>query len=718
MVTCGRCRQEHEVGARICEGCGKPLFSGAIRRALGFSPVLWLKATAVGQMAPFAVVALLLLGGLALHPSDLGWRQLMLCYGLVGLVTLGVTFPLLKGHYDFAAGPLAGLAACCAALLSRFGAVPAIGGALLVGCSVGLLNGWVIGRTRLSSAMVTIVTGSIALQLTLFYTSQSDLVVTQPLLTTLGEASVAGVPVILSLFLVALIVAKMLLSRHTFWPIGMAPSRAEAAARSTPPQVLLCFLVSGLMSGIAGVLIASAGLAAMGLRGQLLWVLTPVAAALVGGASVASGTGNLRTVMIGAAVIAVTDWLCLQLRMPIAGPVVETPYLVVGLLGDRWKDMTWYMIKQARLGNLLALPDDLLLPMIVGFWRKPSWVKTVVLMVALMVVSGSIYIYIAFSVAHKVPEGTAVVSRVSGEVQATPAGTNTPAPVRTGDTLRPGDLLTAGKGAEALLRFHDGSEVKLYPETEMRVAELSADVSGATVTRLNVAKGTFFARVRKLITRNSSFTVETPVLTLGVRGTAFKVEVGQDQGQVAVGEGQVEVSRELEFSDADTGKVRKLNDTRKADAGQAIEAKERTEGSIVRELKRDEAASLRQDSNELTAEKKRSLLHIAKSGGMPFVWLLVAALYVYFIFVYAKPAPNEFLFDIIRRRTVELEKIHNPTAADAPRLLSLAQMFLRVGQLEKAQEHIQKIIEVDPNSEYGRWALRMRAEIHRALIGR
>jgi len=75
--------------------------------------------------------------------------------------------------------------------------------------------------------------------------------------------------------------------------------------------------------------------------------------------------------------------------------------------------MTYYMIQQVRHGNLLALPDELRLPMVVRIWRKTSWVTRIAALVGVLVLIGGVYVYVVFSVARRVPDGTAVVSSMT-----------------------------------------------------------------------------------------------------------------------------------------------------------------------------------------------------------------------------------------------------------------------------------------------------------------
>lgn len=697
-VICGRCRHEHPIGARICEACGSKLFALELRRAMGRNPWNWIQGTSVGQMAPFALVILLLISAALLNVSPVAWRQLLLSFGLVGLVTLGVTFPLMKGHYDFSAGSLAGLCACTAAVLSPYGFGAAIAGALAVGCLVGLANGFMVGWTRIPSAMVTVMTGAIALQLTMHATSRATTVVTDPLLLSLADTDVGGVPVILALFVVALMASRVLFGHPTFKPVGQAQSSLQAADYGAPPNVLLSFLVSGLAAGLAGLLIAGSSMSIIGSGGQMVWMLTPLTAALVGGGSVTAGTGNLRTAAIGAAAIALLNWLATQLRMPISGPIIEAPLLVAGLLADRWKNMTWYMIAQARRGNLLALPDEMQLPMVTRVWRRTTWPVRIASALVLIAVAVGLYTYIGYYVVGRVPEGTAIVSHSIGTVEVVRYGTRAPLTLATGDSLKPGDMVVTGDHSSADLRFADGSEVQVIQNTELYIRELSTSRTGATTTQLHVPFGTFFAKVHKLVSRDSSFSVQTPVLTLGVRGTIFQVSVGRGEGNVAVGEGAVVISRRVKVEEA--GLTRFYEDAREVEAGRQAQAGENT---IVRPMTKGQLDFLHSTEEQLAQQSKQTRLDALQARAHRGVWVLVIALYL-IAMICLKPAPQVYIGDLIAERARMFTAGHARTAADSPKAAALAQMFMRAGNLEQARYEIQQIMEHDPNSEYGKWA--------------
>jgi ribose transport system permease protein len=708
-VVCGRCRHEHPLGARVCDACGSKLFALELKRAMGRNPWYWFQGTAVGQMAPFFFVALLLICAALLAPPTAAWRQLLLNFGLVGLVTLGVTFPLMKGHYDFSAGSLAGLAACTAALLSPYGFGAATAGALAVGAVVGLINGYFVGWTRISSAMVTVMTGAIALQLTLYAVGRTEMQVTDPTLLSIAETDIGGVPVILTLFILALAAARVLFNQEAFAPVGSAHSQIQAATLTSAPHVMLSFLVSGLAAGLAGLLIACSSMSIIGSAGQMVWMLTPLTAALIGGGSVAAGTGNLRTATIGAASIALINWLVNQLRMPIAGPIVEAPLLIAGLLSDRWKGMTWYMISEARRGNLLALPEDMQLPMVVRVWRKTTWPVRIAGAAAMLVMAVGLYLYVAFYIVGRVPEGRAVLRESSGIVQVTRYGSQMSVALNEGEMVKPGDTVTTGVASRAFLRFADGSMMRLYPSSELYIQDLQTSPTGSTVTELRVMFGAFFAKIHKMVTRDSAFTVATPVLTLGVRGTAFQMIVGQDEGNVAVGEGAVAITRKVAVEDR--GLTRYFDDTRTVDAGKQADAGVNT---LVRPMTIDALKSLQVTAVDLANQAKRKQMEALHSRAYRGIWVFALILYLIFLLC-LRPEPPSYIFDVMSERAQIIAKSHSGqrSAADSPRSATLAQMYVRAGDMDAARSEIQSIIKHDPNSEYGQWAQRYWLEFER-----
>jgi len=71
----------------------------------------------------------------------------------------------------------------------------------------------------------------VALQLVMYATSRSELVMNAPELQAIGETSVGGIPVILTLFVVALLASRLLFNQEAFKPVGgVSPSEYRRSA--------------------------------------------------------------------------------------------------------------------------------------------------------------------------------------------------------------------------------------------------------------------------------------------------------------------------------------------------------------------------------------------------------------------------------------------------------------------------------------------------------
>jgi hypothetical protein len=114
------------------------------------------------------------------------------------------------------------------------------------------------------------------------------------------------------------------------------------------------------------------------------------------------------------------------------------------------------------------------------------------------------------------------VSSVQGEVRSGAA------PLAAGARLAAGDELRSGVSGYVTLRLVDGSTLLLMPETEARIERVQASpATGATDTALRLERGRAEAKVQRPDKGGTRFEIRTPVATTAVRGTDFRVAVGE-----------------------------------------------------------------------------------------------------------------------------------------------------------------------------------------------
>lgn len=118
--------------------------------------------------------------------------------------------------------------------------------------------------------------------------------------------------------------------------------------------------------------------------------------------------------------------------------------------------------------------------------------------------------------------------------------------IAKGSTVNTGDTINTGPGARAQIKFSDGSLVSLQPETQFRVDEYqyNGKTDGSENGAFSLLKGGM-RTITGLIGRfnRDKYKVNTPVATIGIRGTEYTaaLDSGNENLAVNTGEGQVEV---------------------------------------------------------------------------------------------------------------------------------------------------------------------------------
>ncbi len=121
--------------------------------------------------------------------------------------------------------------------------------------------------------------------------------------------TIEGVPFIIPIVLVVLVVTTALLQRTRFgryvYAIGGNPEAARRAGVRLPLVRTVCFMLAGLISGIAGILFASwqVSLTTNIIKAANSYVLLAVAAAVIGGTSLFGGRGKTIHGVLGGLVI-------------------------------------------------------------------------------------------------------------------------------------------------------------------------------------------------------------------------------------------------------------------------------------------------------------------------------------------------------------------------------------------------------------------------------
>jgi ribose/xylose/arabinose/galactoside ABC-type transport system permease subunit len=229
---------------------------------------------------------------------------------MLGLVALGMTFVILTGGIDLSVGSMVAVAGVIAANLSAYGLMAAMAAAVCCTALLGFANGLVIARVRIPPFIVTLAMMIGARGIALACTREQSVRVDRLSagFTWLGRGHVGPVPVPILLFAAAFILAWLCLAHTTFgrhvYALGDNHEAARLMGLNTGPVIIAVYTLSGALSGVAGVILASRLGAGQPVAGTA-WELDAIAAVVVGGTLLTGGQGGAGSTLIGVLLLGV-----------------------------------------------------------------------------------------------------------------------------------------------------------------------------------------------------------------------------------------------------------------------------------------------------------------------------------------------------------------------------------------------------------------------------
>ncbi|VXC30853.1 D-ribose transporter subunit; membrane component of ABC superfamily [Pseudomonas sp. 8Z] len=290
-----------------------------------------LPATRPRRRIPTELGILLVLIGIGLAFEAFGWvlrdqsflmnpQRLVLMIlqvSVIGLLAIAVTQVIITTGIDLSSGSVLALSAMVAASLAQtsdFGRavfpsltdmpvwVPVMAG-LAVGLIAGAINGSIIAITGIPPFIATLGMMVSARGLARYYTEGQPISMLSEEYTAIGAGAM---PVII--FLVVAVIFHIALrytkyGKYTY-AIGGNMQAARISGINVKKHLVIVYSIAGLLAGLAGVVAsarAATGQAGMGMS----YELDAIAAAVIGGTSLAGGMGRITGTVIGALILGV-----------------------------------------------------------------------------------------------------------------------------------------------------------------------------------------------------------------------------------------------------------------------------------------------------------------------------------------------------------------------------------------------------------------------------
>ncbi|MGO2097411.1 MAG: ABC transporter permease [Candidatus Microbacterium stercoravium] len=265
-----------------------------------------------------------------------GWRDLLLTPAPLLLVTIGQAFVIITRNVDISVGSIVGLTAYMTGwLFATFPGIPialVVVTAVLFGAFLGLVNGALVAFAKVPAMVITLGTLYAFRGINVLWTGSnrinpSDL--PKPFLR-FGTAQFLTIPLLTIVAVVVLLVAawylKNMRSGRELYAIGSDPEAANLYGLKTTRRVLPAFILSGTLSGLAGVFYA-ARYGTIDSQAATGWEFSAIGAAVIGGVAIVGGVGTVWGAAIGAVLL-----ITINRALPILGIADFWQQAVVGVL--------------------------------------------------------------------------------------------------------------------------------------------------------------------------------------------------------------------------------------------------------------------------------------------------------------------------------------------------------------------------------------------------
>jgi ribose transport system permease protein len=267
-------------------------------------------------------------------------------FAVYGMMAAGITIVMIGGGFDLSIGSAAGLAGIVSSVLLMKGieiATPYVFLiAVLIGCFVGLLNGFIITKIGINPIITTLGTLAIIRGICYFWADLNPRVYNL-FVQEFGRIYIGGVFPITTIYIIVTFVILTLILKFTrfgrdLYTIGGNENLAKLAGIPVDRVKIISYVLSGFFASIAGILIISqlgSGRPEYG-NGAELEVLTIV---VLGGIVVGGGRGNLLGVFIALAIIqTITNGMVL-VEVPIyLRTVIKGALLVLVIAVDAFRN--------------------------------------------------------------------------------------------------------------------------------------------------------------------------------------------------------------------------------------------------------------------------------------------------------------------------------------------------------------------------------------------
>ena len=287
----------------------------------------------VGPLAAMALVAVIVAVTTDRFLDAQNLSNLALQVSIVALVAIGSTIVIFVGGIDLSPGSAIALMTMVFAVAVKFWELPfalGIGLTLLLGCVLGAVNGFLTAYLRIPAFITTLAALSAFRGIAFMFNNGSPVFSVSPLLDPLFYGTIGGIPLplvyIIVFYAIAFWVMRYTRLGREIYAVGGNPAAARLSGINVKRVQFLAFVIAGFMAAVGAILMAArlnSGSPNYGVGMEL----SAIAAAVIGGASLAGGRGNVISTLFGALTIVIV-----QNGLNLNGVSTSMQNVIIGLI--------------------------------------------------------------------------------------------------------------------------------------------------------------------------------------------------------------------------------------------------------------------------------------------------------------------------------------------------------------------------------------------------
>jgi ribose transport system permease protein len=275
---------------------------------------------------------------------------------IIAIMAIGSTIVILTGGIDLSPGSMMALLTMLMAIFVKWNGFPIVAATpllVVLGCALGAINGFMVAYLRIPSFIATLATLSAYKGWAFLYHNGSPIFSVSDALEPIFYGSMFGIPLpfyyVLVLYALAFVFLHYTIPGREIYAVG----GNEAAARLSGIRIrrshMLAFIIAGGTAGLASV-VMTARLNSGSPNYGAGMELQAIGAAVIGGASLTGGYGNIIATLVGALTIAIVQNGLNLNDVPTSWQGIVLGIIIAAAVGiDRWRgEIGRWLVRVAR----------------------------------------------------------------------------------------------------------------------------------------------------------------------------------------------------------------------------------------------------------------------------------------------------------------------------------------------------------------------------------